>query len=224
VFKRAKYFNGGLGKRIQKTMETMVRIILFLLIPTLVSAPATAFWYFFIWKKDIHFPLEMETIVTCAWLASFVFFYGLIASVIFGRAYDEYKDMRMSVKRHDLDNFINLADEEVSLLAYILLFVLSFSVWISFACLQYPSLCYGFVLVASISYVLTLVFFVIGEIDNPCAGFWYIKSIPDEWLYINPKEYRKERRERIKKELEEKEALWQKKQKEKKIIILLSEN
>ena len=57
--------------------------------------------------------------------------------------------------------------------------------------LDYPNAVSGLIVISSTAYLLTLIFFVIGEIDDPCDGLWFIKDIPEEWLVIDVDEYRK---------------------------------
>jgi len=34
------------------------------------------------------------------------------------------------------------------------------------------------------------------EIDDPCSGVWFIKDIPEDWLTMDVKQYRRERNHR----------------------------
>ena len=57
-------------------------------------------------------------------------------------------------------------------------------------CLKYVSVQSGFLFVGSTAYLFVLIFLVIYEIDDPCSGLWYIRSIPKEWLQIDVKKFR----------------------------------
>ncbi len=148
------------------------------------------FWYFVLYRNDIHFSEHMEGMITAAWIPSIGILYSILAANAVGTVWTEYKDMRKSVKEYDVDTFMRLRDEELSPLVHILIGTISFFFLASFMSLKYPEWQGGATLIGSTAYILGLLFMIVREIDDPCAGLWYIKNIPEKWLCIDPKAWR----------------------------------
>lgn len=190
--------------RLDKYIETALKVIAIVIIPLPSTTLIALFWRYTFYYYNVHFDVGMEGIVTSSWITEFgilyVFLAGLVATIVLS----EYKKMRMAVKKWDLDTFMDLRDEEMSHLVYAVIVIFSLFLLFSFMMLDYPKMWDGLVLVSSTAYLLTLILFVITEIDDPCSGFWFIKSIPPEWLKIDPKEYRKIRSLEIEKDYRKK--------------------
>lgn len=153
---------------------------------------ACLFWYFVFYKNQIFLKDDGEIIVT--WISMFGILYGLLAAVVLSTVWTEYKAMRTAVKRYDFDTFSDLRDEEISPLVHTLMFVISGMILVAFMLLRYANMGSAIMFIASTTYLFVLLFLVIYEIDDPCAGTWYIKNIPKEWLEIDIKRFREEER------------------------------
>jgi hypothetical protein len=165
-------------------------------IPALMGTLAGLIWHFAFFKANFHLEEKMEVISTAAWIPAFALLYGFFTSPLLTKVWDEYKEMRKAVKKNDLDAFLDLRDEEQSPLMYGLVILTSLMLIGAFAGVQYPRAIDGWVVISSMSYLLTLIFCVIMELDDPCAGIWFIRSIPEEWLKINVRQYREARRQK----------------------------
>lgn len=150
-------------------------------------------WYYLLYKYDFHFVEKLEGIVTAAWIPQFGILYSLLIAIAVNTVWSEYKAMRTAIKRYDFETFIDLRDENLSPVVKLILGTFSLAVLIGFLFLKYPDAMSGMVIVFGVSFLLALMLVVIVEIDDPCAGVWFIKSIPDAWLTIDPKKYREER-------------------------------
>jgi hypothetical protein len=191
------------GSKLLKWIELTIKTIWVLLVPVPFSALIFLVWVLIFCQNNIHFSESMEVIVTAAWLPGFFFLYSLLTAVIFTTVWEKYKSIRAAVRKWDVDAFMNLRDESMSPLVHALVLTFSAALLLGFMNLKYPDIFDGMILVVSTSYLLFLIFFVIVEIDNPCSGFWFIKSIPEKWLKINPKVWREKRSEEAKKKFEE---------------------
>ena len=200
---RAKIFRKKIrherpAERFRKRVELGIKIFLMLIWPVVVGIAVTYGWYAIFYRNEIHFAAEAEGVVTTAWLSMFGIWYSLLATVAMNTVWSEYKQLRAAVKRHDKDLFMDLRDEDLSPLVYVLIVVLSLTVLFGFLIIEYPSVLAGAVIVYVVVFVLTLMLVVIIEMDDPCSGLWYIRHIPEDWLQENPKEYRRQRTERMK--------------------------
>ncbi|MBU6371014.1 MAG: hypothetical protein KGH93_02160 [Patescibacteria group bacterium] len=176
----------------KKTLVVVLKCIWMLGKPFPAVGAACALWYYVFFVNGLYISVNIEIIMI--WISTFGILYGLMEAVILTTVWSEYKQMRTAVKRYDFDTFADLRDEEVSPLVHTLTFVLSGAILLAFMCLPYASVQSGFLLIGSTTYLFVLVFLVIYEIDDPCTGLWYIRSIPKEWLEVDVKKFRHEER------------------------------
>lgn len=189
-------------EQIRKIWEMVIKCLLLVAMPLLPAAASAAIWYFAIFKQRRHFDEQMENIISSAWIPTFGVLYSLLAAVVFTSVWNEYKAIRAAVKKYDLETFLDLRDEEMSPLVYAMMTVFSLAILIGFMALKYPSAMGGILITFSTSYLLSLIFFVIVEIDDPCGGVWFIRNIPDEWLHVNVKDWRRVRHEKERQKFE----------------------
>ena len=192
-------------RRMAKKLTTITKCVRMLLLPLPFAIAVGAFWQLVLYKHELHLNEKFEGIATTGMIAILGILYSLIVATILGVLWAEYKEMRMAVKRYDVHRFMELKDEEMSPLVHTLLFVLSVFLLGAFLTLKYPDEISGTWCCASVAYLLSMIFFIVLEIDDPCKGIWVIKSIPVEWRTINPKKHRelrnKDTQEKFAKEL-----------------------
>lgn len=186
-------------ERVRRKWKNSLKCLALLVLPTLPTAGSTAFWYCVLYSKQRFFGERMEGIVTAAWIPTFGILYSILVGLIMATVWSEYKAMRAAVKRYDLDAFIDLCDEEISPLVHAMMFILSGSILLAFMSLPYPTWKCGMILVSTTSYLFCLIYMVVREIDDPCDGIWFIRSIPAEWLEIDIKAWRAKRCQETKK-------------------------
>ena len=179
-------------KQMRKTIVIVLKCLQMLYKPIPAVLAAWALWYFVFFKNNLYITESLEIIMI--WVSMFGILYGLLEAVVLSTVWTEYKAMRTAVKRYDFDTFADLRDEEISPLVHTLTFVLSGAILLAFMCLKYVSLRSGLLFIGSTTYLIVLLFLVIYEIDDPCAGTWYIRNIPKEWLTIDVKKFREEER------------------------------
>jgi hypothetical protein len=191
-----------LKERIKKVWEMLFKCGLLIVFPLFPAAGSAAIWYYAIFQKHRHFDEHMENIISSAWIPTFGVLYSLLAAVVFTSVWNEYKTIRAVVKRYDLETFLDLRDEEMSPLVYAMMTVFSLAILTGFMSLKYPSALGGILITSSTAYLLSLIFFVIVEIDDPCGGIWFIQNIHDEWLKIDVKKWRRKRHEKERRKFE----------------------
>jgi hypothetical protein len=188
----------------QRSLELFWKLFLLLALPMIPALLLTGFWHIEIFNRGIHLDGDMENIISAAWIPTFGILYSLLAASIFGTVWTEYKTMRTAVKRYDLETFIDLRDEELSPLVRAILIIFSLAVLIAFMSMKYSSWISGDFVILTTAYLFSTIYLVISEIDDPCGGIWYIKHIPEEWLEVDPKKWRKNRHTEEKKKFHEK--------------------
>ncbi len=177
-------------------LGTIWKCLLLCVWPILIAIGISLAWYRWIYKTEFHFGEKLEGIITAAWIPEFGILYSLLVAIAINTVWMEYKSIRTAVKRYDLETFIDLVDEDLSPLVHTMVLVASFAVLAGFLFLKYPDPWSGGILVFGVTFLLVLMYAMILEIDDPCAGLWFIKSIPQEWLKIDVKDYRNKRCEK----------------------------
>ncbi len=193
MYFRRRVHTSPLRVRAKKVLTTIWKCLLLCIWPVLIGVAGSLAWYQWLFRADIHFEEKLEGIITAAWIPEFGILYSLLVAIAVNTVWTEYKSMRTAVKRYDLDTFIDLVDEDLSPLVHTMVLVASFAVLAGFLLLKYPGPWSGGILIFGVTFLLALMYIMILEIDDPCSGLWYIKSIPEEWLEIDAKEYRRKR-------------------------------
>ena len=184
---------------LDKALETAIKASILLSYPIPVAVIVSAIWYYILFPREIHFNEGLRDIATAAWIPIFGILYALLAAVVLNTVWSEYKAIRMSIKNYDIITFMNLRDEDVSPLVHVMMAVFSWAVLLAFMGLKYPDATSGVVCIASTAYLFGLIFFVVMEIDNPLAGIWFIKTVHNEWIEMDVKQWRNEHWDQMKK-------------------------
>jgi len=203
LFRRVRHYN-ALKVRVKKRIELAIKSLWLMSYPLLITVIADIVWYYATYRRHVYFNERMEGVVTAAWIPTFGIAWAVLAGAFFNTVWSEYKSFRASVKRWDIVSFMELRDEEISPLAHVMMSTISLAVLGGFMSIKYPSVEEGLFLISTTSFVLALVYFVIDEIDDLCAGIWFIKAIPPKWLDIDPKKYLEEHTAKARKEFERK--------------------
>ncbi len=161
-----------------------------LIVPLPFTIGVTFVWYDIFYVNNIDLNPKLEVIATAGWIPLLSILYSLLVAIVMNQLWTEYKALRMAVKNYDLETFMNLRDEQMSPLVHTLMAVVSGAVLFAFMLLKYPDAMSGIACIGSVAYLFSIIFFVMVEIDDPCSGTWFIKSIPTEWLTIDSREWR----------------------------------
>ncbi len=119
IFRRKRHHK-SFKERLSKKFEIAFKSVLLLIWPTFIAVLIAGGWYLFLFKHGIHFNDGVNDIVATAWVGVFGILYSLLATMALNTVWSEYKTIRTAVKRGDLDTFVDLKDEELSPLMYVL--------------------------------------------------------------------------------------------------------
>lgn len=170
--------------------ETIAKCLVILALASIPAYVVARLWHDLLFVRHLHFDKEVREILIAAWIPAFGVIYALLAGVAVNWVATEYKEMRMAVKRRDIERFMILQDEDLSPLMHSMVSIIAFAVLGGFMGIEYPNAETGMFIVGGAAYVFSLLCIVVIEIDDPCSGFWFIKNIPPEWIAMNPKEWR----------------------------------
>jgi len=183
-------FRQGFRKWLGKVVETSIKSSILLTLPIPATAFACAVWYFGLYTQETHFHDELEDNVILSWISMFGILYSLMAAVVLGAVFNEYKQIRMAIKCHDIATFMSLRDEDVSPIIHTIMTILALAVLATFMGLRYPDAISGIGVIGATTYIFALLYWVIREVDDPFSGIWFIKHVPDGWLKHDPRVWR----------------------------------
>jgi hypothetical protein len=174
----------------EKVTETGIKLAVLCVLPLPAAGLACVIWYFVFYQKEWGFHDGLDDVVALSWISIHGILYSLLATVIIGIVFGEYKEIRMAIKRHDKAEFMNLRDEDVSPIIHAFMTLLAANVLFTFVGLPYPSVISGCSVMGTMTYVFAFIYWVIREVDNPFSGIWFIKHIPEGWLDEDPRQWR----------------------------------
>lgn len=177
----------------RKCKENTARCAYLLALPLLATATSCTFWYFVLYTRDMHIHEDTKDISIAAWIPTFGVLYCLLSAVVLGRVFQEYKDIRDAIKSYDIETFMNLRDEDISPVFHVLMTILALCLIGAFMGLKYPTASSGFWYIGSTTYILSLIYWIIIEVDNPFTGVFFIKNVHPEWMKLDCRTWRDER-------------------------------
>ena len=167
----------------QRRVDSFFRHFFLMAQPFSFALVAAYIWDNGIYKNGIHLSKEDEgPILTGVFLLLSVT-YGVITATMFSSVWDKYKSVVEAVLKKDKDTFMLYRDERLPIIVHLL--ILSFSIPLLSFCLfvEYKDILSGYCSVFSSSFVLSLYFVVIAELQNPSKAPWLAERIPHDWLH-----------------------------------------
>lgn len=104
-----------------------------------------------------------------------------LSGVLFFREGD-YGEMRRAVRSGDKEKFLDLVEDQVPTPLRFVVFVTGSIVILWTLTLYNESYWRGLFSVLSVSYIVSLIWEVIADFNDPVNGVWVVKNIPPEWL------------------------------------------
>lgn len=185
-------FRQGFRTWLGKVVETTIKSSILLCLPIPATVLACSVWYFGLYTRGVHFHEDLEDYVILSWISMFGILYSLMAAVILGDVFKEYKQIRMAIKCRDIFTFMTLRDEDVSPIIHTIMTILALTVLGTFMGFLYPDALSGIGVIGATTYIFALLYWVIREVDDPFSGIWFIKHVPDDWLKHEPRMWRDE--------------------------------
>jgi hypothetical protein len=154
--------------------------------PLLMAIPALIIWHFF-YKNGWHSTSEADEPIVNAILPGIFGAHVFLAGwLIFQGKGKDLREMKLAVRNKDKEGnkekFLILAEDQIPIPLKYVLFTTATIIqcWtISFGYTNYWS---GFAAVLSVAYVLSLIWEVIADFDDPFHGVWVIKGVPQDWM------------------------------------------
>jgi len=161
------------------------RHFILLLQPFAFSTVVSLAWWSWLYKNGIHFAKEDESSILTGVFLLLSVAYGITTAITFGSIWEKYQKVVRSVLRHDMQTFLYYRDERIPIIIHLLILSFSFPILGFVGFIEYHTVSAGIASVFSTSFVLSLYWVVITELQNPAKSLWFAERIPKKWLTID---------------------------------------
>ncbi len=177
IIKAIKVTTSGFSSTLQTA-----RMVVF---PLLMSIPALLMWSI-CYMRGWHSNPDADGPIVNAilpWIGSAHVF---LAGFLFLQEGKDIRGLKDAVRNKDVpgnrEKFLQIAEDKVPApLRYILLVTGNIVIFWTIS-LYYGNYWSGFFSVLSVAYVISLIWEVIADFDDPVNGVWVVKGVPEEWI------------------------------------------
>lgn len=162
--------------------------LFFIFQPLVIAIGILSIWYQF-YTRGIHFSQEDEVVLTGSVIMILAVAYSITASTVFNSIWEKYQRVVLCVIRMDRETFLCYRDERVPIVIHILILTFTILLITMVGGLEYRHVSAGIASVFSVSFILSLYFIVIVELQNPAKSLWLNERVPKEWLVVDIDEY-----------------------------------
>ena len=160
-----------------------------LLQPFALAGLACAAWWALLYRREIHLPKEDEGPLL---MGTFLFLsvaYGITVATTFESVWEKYQTVVKSVLTRDERTFLVYRDERIPIVIHLLILSFSLPLMAMVALVEYHAAATGFLAVFATSFVLSLYWVVVVELQDPSQSLWFAERIPKDWLTADIDEY-----------------------------------
>lgn len=165
------------------------RHVLLMLQPSIFAVVITLIWDLILWRNNWHLPKEDEVIFTVPVITTLGVTFGINATISLGATWEKYRKVCVCVLTKDLRGFLILRDERIPIILHLFVAVLSIFVLGLTMFFEYKVEISGVVCVSIMSFVVSLYWFVLPQLEDPVKGAWFVERIPEDWLIIDVDEH-----------------------------------
>ena len=149
--------------------------------PLILSAPAVLIWHY-LYMKGWHSTASADEPIVNAILPGLFSAHVFIAGLMIIHESDDMRKMKRAVREKNKEAFIEIAEDAVPTPMRYILFMTGNLILAWTMSLHYELYWTGFASVYSVGYILTLIWEIIADFDDPINGIWVIKGVSAEWV------------------------------------------
>ncbi len=149
--------------------------------PLLLASPAVLLWHC-LYICGLHSTAAADEPIVNAILPALASMHVFIAGFIFLREAGDIRELRKAIRTGDKEKFLEIAEDKIPIPLRYVLFVSATMIECWTMSLNYDLYWTGFFSVYSIGYMLTLIWEIIADFDDPIHGIWVVKGVPEDWI------------------------------------------
>jgi hypothetical protein len=152
--------------------------------PFVVAIVMVMLWRW-LWQNGYHLCKEDEVALTGGITAVLVLAYGITAALAFNSVWEKYRKVMACVLPHRPDDkrtFLLYRDEKLPVIIHLYLLFLSLLLLAMIMMINYKEELSGIMSIFSASFVITLYWVVMVQLENPAKSPWLAERVPKDWL------------------------------------------
>jgi len=180
-------------KRVAFEFKDQFQLARMVLAPLLLAAPAVFVWHQ-LYVRGWHSSRDADEPIINAILPLLGSAHVFLAGFLFYRETADIREMKQAVRNRDepgsKERFLAIAEDRIPMPMRYVQFTTAALIQCWTISLYYASYWTGLASVYSVGYVLSLIWEVIADFDDPIHGVWVIKGVPEEWIreaHIEPR-------------------------------------
>ena len=146
-------------------------------------------WYFVISRYDLSFYKDDENPLLFIVIVVLALVYAIFAGYATNKVLEELKLASKAVVQYDMDTFLTYRDEQLPILAHLPIAVISLFLFLSTLLYPYQHTSIALFTVFSLTFIMTLNYLIVIELDNYENSIWFKEKVPREWYDINIEEH-----------------------------------
>ena len=150
-------------------------------------------WYFIIKRFDLSFYKDDENPLLFVVIVVLALVYAIFAGYATNKVLEELKLASKAVVQHDMDTFLTYRDEQLPILAHLPITVISFFLFLSALLYPYQHTSIALFTVFSLTFIMTLNYLIVIELDNYENSIWFKQKVPQEWYEVDIEEHFKKK-------------------------------
>lgn len=152
--------------------------------PTFVASVIGWIWYFIFYEGKIGVLEADESAITDSFFPVIAMFHSIIAGLALGKLWDKYLIIHRSIREKDKATFDRYKDDRLPVVTYILIGAMSIVVQILGMMIHFEGGYTGLISNFLLTFVLSLYWESVTNLDDPLNGVWYVNQIPKDWVTI----------------------------------------
>ena len=168
-------------KKISIGFSNYLQSIRMIVTPLILALPSVVMWHY-LYTHGWHSTSSADEPIVNAILPGLFSAHVFIASFMFVRESDDIRKMKRAVREGDKSTFIEVAEDSTPIPMKYILFTTANIIQGWTMSLNYELYWTGLASVYSVAYILSLIWEIIADFDDPVNGVWVIKGVPDEWI------------------------------------------
>lgn len=168
-------------KKIFAGFDSYLQTIRLIITPLILAAPAVIIWHY-LYTNGWHSTRQADEPIVNAILPLLGTIHVFIAGFMMLHESDDIRKIRRALKDNDEATFIEIAEDSIPTPMKYILFTSANFIQGWTISLNYDLYWTGFASVLSVGYMLSLIWEIISDFDDPVNGVWVIKGVPEEWI------------------------------------------
>lgn len=161
--------------------DSYLQSIRMIIQPLFYTLPAVIIWHI-LYTRGWHSTAIADEPIVNAILPALASIHVFIAGFMFLRETGDLRELKRAVRNNEKETFLEIAEDRIPApLKYVLLVSAAMiEAWT--ISLNYDLYWTGLSAVYSVGYMLSLIWEIISDFDDPINGVWVIKGVPEEWI------------------------------------------